>query len=112
MSNMFLWVLLPNAINICWDNDFDNSLLIVLDTPKVSRIDIEDLSKYKTRIKIDHHPFEEKFCDKNGSCICREILGYNLSIPEEMEKIQEEKLLETKCPKVVLSACDILEEMI
>ena len=56
--------------------------------------------------------FEEKFCDKNGSCICREILGYNLSIPEEMEKIQEEKLLETKCPKVVLSACEILEKML
>lgn len=56
--------------------------------------------------------FEEEFCKKNGSCICKEILGYNLSVPEEMEKIQEEKLLETKCPKVVLSACEILEKMI
>ena len=27
--------------------------------------------------------FEEKFCKKNGSCICREILGYDLSVPEE-----------------------------
>ena len=56
--------------------------------------------------------FEEKFCKKNGSCICREILGYDLSVPEEMAKIQEENLLATKCPKVVLSACEILEEMI
>ena len=56
--------------------------------------------------------FEEKFCKKNGSCICKEILGYDLSKPEEMEKIQEEKLLETKCPKVVLSTCEILEKMI
>ena len=56
--------------------------------------------------------FEEEFCKKNKSCICKEILGYNLSVPEEMEKIQEEKLLETKCPKVVLSACEILEKMI
>lgn len=55
--------------------------------------------------------FEEKFCKENGSCICKKILGYNLSIPEEMEKIQEEKLLETECPKVVLSACEILEKM-
>ena len=55
--------------------------------------------------------FEEEFCKKNKSCICKEILGYNLSIPEEMKKIQEEKLLETKCPKVVLSACEILEKM-
>ena len=56
--------------------------------------------------------FEEKFCKKNGSCICREILGYDLSVPEEMAKIQEENLLATKCPKVVLSACEFLEEMI
>lgn len=56
--------------------------------------------------------FEEEFCKKNGSYICKEILGYNLSIPEEMEKIQEEKLLETKCPKVVLSACEILEKLL
>ena len=56
--------------------------------------------------------FEEEFCKKNGSCICKEILGYNLSNPEEMKKIQEEKLLETKCPKVVLSACEILEKML
>ena len=56
--------------------------------------------------------FEEEFCKKNGSCICKNILGYNLSKPEEMEKIQEEKLLETKCPKVVQSACEILEKML
>ena len=43
--------------------DFDNSLLIVLDTPNVPRVDVEDLSLYKHRLKIDHHPFEEKFCD-------------------------------------------------
>ena len=56
--------------------------------------------------------FEEEFCKKNGSCICKEILGYDLSKTEEMKKIQEEKLLEKKCPKVVLSTCEILEKMI
>ena len=56
--------------------------------------------------------FEEEFCNKNGSCICKEILGYDLSNPEEMAKIQEENLLATKCPKVVLSACEILEKML
>ena len=56
--------------------------------------------------------FEEKFSLENGSCICREILGYDLSKSEEMEKIQEEKLLETKCPKLVLSSCNILGKML
>lgn len=77
--------------------------------------------KYATTKENDHEKknnllklktqFEEEFCKKNNSCICKEILGYNLSVPEEMKKIQEEKLLETKCPEVVLSACEILEKM-
>ena len=78
---------------------------------KYATVEANDSEKKDALLKLKAE-FEEKFCDNNGSCICKEILGYNLSIPEEMEKIQEEKLLETKCPKVVLSACDILEEMI
>ena len=56
--------------------------------------------------------FEEKFSKVNKSCLCREILGYNLSVPEEMEKIQEENLLLIKCPEVVKSAIKILKEML
>ena len=42
---------------------YTNSLLIVLDTPNVSRIDSVDLNRFKSIIKIDHHPFVEKFAD-------------------------------------------------
>ena len=56
--------------------------------------------------------FEDKFCQKYGSCKCKEILGHDLSTEEGMAKIMEDKLLETKCPKVVLDTFDILDEMI
>lgn len=47
-----------------FDEDmYKNSLLIVLDTPNVSRIDGVDISKFEYKIKIDHHPFIEKFAD-------------------------------------------------
>ena len=40
----------------------ENTLLIVTDTPDIKRIDgAGDLSKYSDIIKIDHHPFMEKF---------------------------------------------------
>ena len=40
----------------------ENTLLIVTDTPDIRRIDgIDDLSKFSQVIKIDHHPFIEKF---------------------------------------------------
>jgi len=45
------------------DSMYDNSLLIVLDTPNLKRIDGVDISKFEYKIKIDHHPFVEKYAD-------------------------------------------------
>ena len=42
---------------------YENSLLIVLDTPNLKRIDGVDISRFEYKIKIDHHPFIEKFAD-------------------------------------------------
>ena len=42
----------------------DNTLLIVCDTPDKRRIDgVVDMSKFSDVIKLDHHPFIEKFSD-------------------------------------------------
>ncbi|MFV0275260.1 MAG: DHH family phosphoesterase [Bacilli bacterium] len=43
--------------------DLDNILLLILDTPDKKRVDFKDLSIVNYSIKIDHHPFVEKFCD-------------------------------------------------
>jgi len=44
------------------DLDLSKSLLIVLDTPDEKRIDgIEDIKEFSEVIKVDHHPFVEKF---------------------------------------------------
>lgn len=56
--------------------------------------------------------FEEAFKAKYESLLCKEILGYDLSIPEEMEKIMEEGLLSTLCPQVACDACEILEQVL
>ena len=45
------------------DDMYENSLLIVLDTPNMQRIDGVDVNRFKAKIKIDHHPFVEKFAD-------------------------------------------------
>ena len=41
----------------------ENALLIVTDTPDIKRVDSLDFSQGSYSIKIDHHPFMEKFCD-------------------------------------------------
>lgn len=42
---------------------FSSSLLIILDTPDLKRVDGVSPSGFKDTIKIDHHPFIEKFCN-------------------------------------------------
>ncbi len=49
----------------------------------------------------------------NGSLLlCKEILGYESSIPEDMGKIMEEGLLSTLCPQVACDTCEILEQIL
>ena len=43
--------------------DYENSLLIVTDTPDNKRVDIENFLSFKHVIKIDHHPRVDKFSD-------------------------------------------------
>ena len=45
------------------DIDYSKALLIILDTPNKQRVDVVDIDKYKYKIKIDHHPYIESFCD-------------------------------------------------
>ena len=40
-----------------------DALLIITDTPDKKRVDISSLEGFAEMIKIDHHPFIEKFCD-------------------------------------------------
>lgn len=42
---------------------YEDSLLIVLDTPDIKRVDGIDPMRFKSRIKIDHHPLVDKYCD-------------------------------------------------
>ena len=66
------------------DVDFSECLLIVLDTPDKKRIEgIDDISKFANVIKIDHHPFVEKFgeleyIDSNASSASQLIFKFIL----------------------------------
>lgn len=42
---------------------YEDSLLMILDTPDIKRVDGVDPTKFKYKIKIDHHPLVDKYCD-------------------------------------------------
>ncbi len=56
--------------------------------------------------------FMNRFIKKRGSVVCRELLGHDLSIPEEKAVILEKNLFRTVCPDMIRSAADLLDEMI
>ena len=45
------------------EENLDNALLIVLDTPDKRRVDCSNIDNFSYKIKIDHHPYIETFCD-------------------------------------------------
>lgn len=56
--------------------------------------------------------FKKLFAGKYPSCICKELLGHDISKPGEMEKVLEKGLLLDFCPGVVEDVIEILEKMI
>ena len=61
--------------------DYENALLIVLDTPDIKRIDGVHLRDYKSVIKIDHHPVVDEFAtieivDETSSSTSQLILEF------------------------------------
>lgn len=56
--------------------------------------------------------FMDRFIEKNGTVVCRELLGYDLTKPEDMQKIKELDLFHITCPKMIQCATEILEEML
>jgi C_GCAxxG_C_C family probable redox protein len=55
--------------------------------------------------------FQQRFKEKYDSTLCRDMLGYDLSKPEEMEIVMKEGLLLDFCPKATAYAIGLLEEL-
>jgi len=54
----------------------------------------------------------KKFKTRNGSIVCRELLGYDISTPKGKQLAEEKQLFATLCPKYVQDAADIIEEIL
>ena len=56
--------------------------------------------------------FLEQFRKENGSYICNELLGCDIAAPEGKAYAREHKLFTEFCPKMVVSAVKIVEQLI
>lgn len=80
------------------EKEIKDSLLIVLDTPNVARIDgVNNPRDFKYVIKIDHHPevdtFEDlKWIEEDASSVCQMLIELVNNTDLEMNKEAAEKL--------------------
>lgn len=56
--------------------------------------------------------FTARFIKFHGSINCTELIGYDLSDPEQMAKAREVGIFSTKCSTYVETAVRILEELV
>ena len=70
----------------------------------------DDIATEKTRELTRR--FLTEFSKKNGSTNCTELLGFNLSDPEEYAQARDAELFATKCPLRVRDAADLLETIL
>lgn len=56
--------------------------------------------------------FLDAFRKANGSCICNELLGVDISTAEGAEAARSKGLFAEFCPKMIVSAAEILDEII
>ena len=78
---------------------------------KYGHYDAED-NEQKTRAYEIAVDYTKRFKEKNGSVVCRDLLGYDLTVPEDKVFIKEKNLFRTVCPEMVKSAVLILEEVL
>ena len=53
-----------------------------------------------------------RFRARNGSILCRELLGCDISTPEGMDQAREKGLFADRCPRFVSDAAEILEDVL
>ncbi len=78
---------------------------------KYGKTKIEDeQAKEKTYSLVKE--FVDRFKSRNGSIVCRELLGCDISTPEGRELAKEKNLFATLCPKFVQDAAEIIEQIL
>ena len=56
--------------------------------------------------------FRRRFAEKHGSIFCKELTGYDFSVPGQLELARSSGRIPELCPDLVLSAVEILEELL
>ncbi len=66
----------------------------------------------KSTMNAKARDFMARFRERCGAVTCHELLGLDVSDPEQAAQVAEQGLIPARCPGFVTAACDILDEML
>ena len=79
---------------------------------KYGRTRADDIEAKMKTAKMTNE-FAKKFKARHGSSIgCTDLIGCNISTPEGFEEAKKKDLFKQVCPKYVISAAEILDEIL
>ncbi len=70
-----------------------------------------DNSEQKSRAYAIAVEYTKRFKELNGSIVCRDLLGYDLTNADDMACIKEKNLFGSICPEMIKSAVEVLESI-
>ena len=70
----------------------------------------DEAATEKTRALV--RQFIEEFTEKNGSVNCTELLGHDLSDPDDYDRAKASGIFMAECPAFVRDAAEILERIL
>lgn len=79
---------------------------------KYGHFDEETLLAQKDIMMTKTAEFKKLFFEKFESCNCRELLGYDVSLPGQFEAALESGRLMGFCPGLVMAVCECLDKIL
>jgi len=70
----------------------------------------DDAPKHRAQELV--REFAHRFAGRNGSLDCTRLLGHDLSVPGETERVRALGLFRTICPRLVRDAVEIADELL
>ena len=78
---------------------------------KYGNANVEDkMNNRKTNSLVQE--FTRRFKMINNSVKCKELLAYDICMPEEMKIVREKKLFNTICPRLIKDSSELVEELL
>lgn len=56
--------------------------------------------------------FFQRFKERHGSLLCRELIGHDISTPPGLQSAREDKVFNTVCPGLVKDAAELVSEFL